>query len=1692
MKRKRAFSDSSSDVDHDEQNLTVSKLQEKEASPKITQNDTGKSPKSRPSTCKKKRKRAKSNSSSDIDDVLPENTLEIEKSVIAAAVKNNLDDAAVKKILKKVVTNDHVLALVKLQEEEEQARESEEGTHIPKLTRSKVKELKKASSCKTPWDLERLELTPIKHIPVKTRPEVTALIAQELPEDEDDDEYHPANTTAPSDDDVTLESCSDVDSQPRTPATPTPARLSPRLVKDGPFKVPQELTPARRKLNLEKEEEATIALRTRSKLCLSETPIEHIESSFIPPDDIPVQVDDLWSQFLAECLDPALTSRHEDDDDADPEYNVAADPDANEEDEEALESSIIKISKKELNDLVTELFNIMPEDDCLTGTMNDVVAQTQPTTHWEGKQEQLSDEETTNISGRRISDRITFERRDSTGFSIGKIEPPDDDEEPQHLEIAVNEPTAECRRERAIQPAGNKDIARKVDQLIQDTIDPPVPEVPSIANMVKVVDGQAMNVVNIVVGREAHSVPVPSAPLPLQKIQLQNKRMLTRPRSKVTRVEVHMNSERCILPEQIIILQQQLRQHVQLAASNFMQLYVHPLNYGFGPTYKSFLESLVKIADKTPNSVADVCNLRPAMQLVNNWQAKVSENTPENREYIQFIQDDCAKWSHYLAKNNYYMGDFHPMYKKAIAESSVFLYPYLLPPKPYHNRQRRHAYLISEDELITLGLEQFWQYVVDNPKLYPPPRSQHSRHRWWLNATLDLISQHMLPFLTVRMLLSHVANIRKQQGMENPVNRFFANHEVKPVEHRILPYNSEMTLCDQPVEEMPKIWLRYLAKHEPRFRKYLNRHKNHAGAPPIGIPLQVNLDPGAPIMKAPLPLDFTKVITTNRKKKTPDTSTSNQPTPVQTSQAVANNVTTMQTAVGVATNVTQLTAVPAVYNIEGTGQVAQVVPLIIQVNAAGKSLTTTFTTTNKPIETNTVIDLTENCNAITNFNDVIDSNSRFSTTTVSCKNAPISSTTCESTTQNDTEMDISNPLEIYEELSNKPNHCECCILLRKVCKRQTKITEYFKEKTKKSCFCKDVNLPRITKKLIQLVNSFKDPYRIAMDHLEMKLEQAKDQAKILFSYARKRQNKLIEEKKYQIEDSRTTDVEDLSYVTGYKMKLMARLGPNIQLKSKVHSIFSTFNANSDDPLKLAKSLNEVLTGHHTALFRDFLPFLTKEQAARVGRFKDYFALVCVADLVKMVEEEIVLSECRRAVLQKLHRVLTSSAGEPTACQICTSLLPAFYKYPHLAQRVFRLFPHTLVMEEVTSVENNVVGRRRRATNTQKDKQNVEVSVHNDVSTKTSIESEKDHACRAETNTAEEGPRAKKPECEKGIIQVSKDTSQVNVDIGTENVDRNSPDLRIDTDNTAQEDMDITFCSDSTPIPSINFKCVDSPQRKSDDNCGESTQNDVAVKAPCKDEGNDHTYSKSITSDAAPSYVSQEKEKRPQEKTYNKVADASKHTKSGDSSQEKRDESGNSSQNVADVTLCGERSQLHDQADMTLIGENSQMHVDYEADQSCSGEDEDSPSDVDAECEIKEEPDELGDPDEDGYIIEGDNIQIFISDIKSEADTESIAEENPQTIKQEELDSESETSMAIDTDEETIKSETTEWLREEDKLILQVIKDNITKEQRGDKPILEFIEDNKVIHLLSESLTHKSETEIKDRIIYLLQILLLSD
>lgn len=79
------------------------------------------------------------------------------------------------------------------------------------------------------------------------------------------------------------------------------------------------------------------------------------------------------------------------------------------------------------------------------------------------------------------------------------------------------------------------------------------------------------------------------------------------------------------------------------------------------------------------------------------------------------------------------------------------------------------------------------------------------------------------------------------------------------------------------------------------------------------------------------------------------------------------------------------------------------------------------------------------------------------------------------------------------EQSNVPtvpplnDHCECCVLIRKICKqRQTLLTDFFTPKVR-TCPCKEkrrATYPKITKRLRLLVNSYKSKAFCAWEGLQ--------------------------------------------------------------------------------------------------------------------------------------------------------------------------------------------------------------------------------------------------------------------------------------------------------------------------------------------------------------------------------------------------------------------------------------------------------------------------------------------------------------------------------------------------------------------------------------------------------------------------------
>ncbi|GBP70111.1 hypothetical protein EVAR_50933_1 [Eumeta japonica] len=1082
----------------------------------------------------RKGKRISSDSSNEDISKLPANSLEVEKSLQATAAKNNINDTGMKKLLKKVVLNDHVLAIVKLREEEGSG--NEEDNLSVKLTRSKAKQLKKPSPN---W-----ELTPIKHIPVKTRPEVEALIAQELP-DESDEEYSPTHDDVPSDEDQTLESCSDIESQPRTPGTPRNQTLtsSEQCIKDGPFKVPQELkTSTKRRLEL--EEEATIALRTRSKLSLSETPIEHIEQSFVPPDEPPATVvDDLWNKFLEECLDPAPSFRNEDDDETDPEYNVAADPDAQDEDEETLENSLIKISKKELTDLMSELMQLMPEDvDIQTDQNTEQVENCGKHFHpgeTIGKLEPIPDEQTEITL--EVSDTREFRR--NSCVSIGKSEPISDEE---NWTLPNKEETHKVTTENRISE-----------------------EVKNSNNNVK--NSETLNSSRTPLTDCGENATTKSGDSNIVTINFQER----------TKTISHAYQE----PVVPTILKNTLQKDLE----------THKIEIRFNPA--------------TDKLVIQTCTIRG-----------------RSTHCARAAAGRCIK---------------------AVMPTKVNV---------LYLRGRLASYL----GLMACGLDQFWQYVVENPALFKLPSRSHECRRYGLTHVIDLMRRYMFPWLSNSTIQAHINHIRR---LNDPL--FFAKRDIIPVKHKLLSFNPNITLYEQPDHEMPLIWLRYIKSMSQK--RFISSRVKIQGVEPQGVEVNIGKTIELP-KKLPLPKDFTKMFKRNKHNKmiTIPQKSCDDYNPIQIH--INTNTTQNENApTATSTAITSTATIPAaqkvtnLFNLVQTSVGAYLIPLtVVQSTTVVNSVQTPITT---PNHDSTVVNNKIPDDEFINKPPKLSSTIHFSDDDISEPDEP-----CKS--------------KIGNVRAFRMDCCKCCNIYRSYIKRQRKITEYFfHDDNQRSevalCPCQHQRLHKtnVTNRLKLLVQNYRVCSYSIWRHLDEKILKLK-------SKDDDKKDKKLNDQSYDIMDSsenadckhKSADYDSLKDIVFVTMFLMKILSGSATLKKLMSNHLTKFDPDADSPVYLFNKLSGALKGEDFQITKDFVRFLTPQQALKVNRFGTYLLVMIMPLLISRIEEDVTENEVKISLLSELSS-LSNKVGEFSPCDMCEKLLKHTKKYRKLTELIFSLFPH---------------------------------------------------------------------------------------------------------------------------------------------------------------------------------------------------------------------------------------------------------------------------------------------------------------------------------------------------------------------------------------------------------------------------------
>ncbi|TNM92668.1 hypothetical protein fugu_018070 [Takifugu bimaculatus] len=368
---------------------------------------------------------------------------ELDQSLETKSRQHNLTTVNVKNIIHEVITNEHVVAMMKAAINETEAVPPFE----PKMTRSKLKEVVERGVVIPAWNISPIKKTGdvkkvrpqsfyasfvppcgssvqillgkamiliflhIKRLRVSVIfsllslwtsfwPKKTPQMKSTVPDEEDEDETA-EDTFQESDMEsvassprgsrlsrVEDDSCSpwQVRCHHLGPALvrmrvscvsmgppPPPRAQPPKAVTDSSFleklhAVEEELAVCMKPYQPLSESEDDVAYRTRSKRPLRDVPLGQLEAELRAPDITPDMYDSNsahedreWTHWLRGLMNTEMDNEEECDDDDDPEYNFLADidePDL----EDYRDDKAVRITKKEVNELMEELFETLKED----------------------------------------------------------------------------------------------------------------------------------------------------------------------------------------------------------------------------------------------------------------------------------------------------------------------------------------------------------------------------------------------------------------------------------------------------------------------------------------------------------------------------------------------------------------------------------------------------------------------------------------------------------------------------------------------------------------------------------------------------------------------------------------------------------------------------------------------------------------------------------------------------------------------------------------------------------------------------------------------------------------------------------------------------------------------------------------------------------------------------------------------------------------------------------------------------------------------------------------------------------------------------------------------------------------------------------------------------------------------------------
>ncbi|KAK3912301.1 GON-4-like protein [Frankliniella fusca] len=259
--------------------------------------------------------------------------------------------------------------------------------------------------------------------------------------------------------------------------------------------------------------------------------------------------------------------------------------------------------------------------------------------------------------------------------------------------------------------------------------------------------------------------------------------------------DVVLNGQVMLSSIQRLLLDQQMRQHVQLLTQCFLQTYQHPVHEHHALPCKQKLEYLNNMAKDKRKSAFKPANLTPALEVINCWEQKLSSD--EGPEIMQFMKDEVAKGAHLKKRRQKTVLKFPPQLLNLMSQSKAFIYPKLLPHLPFVVYERNNKEVFrSEQQLIALGLEEFTQFITDND-----PKSKGSFKRAF---------EYMSEYLVVAREPASLWNFYRRSPTDesSPIRHFLKHKCAPPTSHVVIPFDENKMIClrDHPYHYLPELW----------------------------------------------------------------------------------------------------------------------------------------------------------------------------------------------------------------------------------------------------------------------------------------------------------------------------------------------------------------------------------------------------------------------------------------------------------------------------------------------------------------------------------------------------------------------------------------------------------------------------------------------------------------------------------------------------------------------------------------------------------------------------------------------------------------------------------------------------------------------------------------------------------------------